>query len=525
MYDWAKMAKIINGDIEDQLRIVYEPDCASLSLQHAIFKNNNNDNVAMSNNTPNKPGTKNVLEALCPTINIDVKLKSGDKYILIDIGGGTCDFACHKIENEFAISELFHPSGGDWGSTNIDKKFTYYIDEIFGIAECDLFKKRRNGDDAKNDDYNNDEIDDNEGRIAYLQFLINFETAKREFSTTYMANNFNNYHFAVEIPNTFVTYLLNKWDNYMTAGENSGLDTESTLQKLESYLKKKELWKRYNNDLNEIKTMIKSLDINNITQYGFEYENSMWDSFVEIKRSNEKYCLSLHYNIWFLMFNETIEPIVKHCDKLLKMNGLKDTKYIFLVGGFAASKYFQDYIKQYFKEYVNIKIVVPNLPGLCVVDGASKYGLYPNFVKIRKMPKHYGIQIARKISEINQEIPKEWIQKNTKNQHGELYVFGLFSKIVQKNDCIGFDDKPIIKEYRKRNKNDESISIYIYSSTEDNPLTIDKCNKLGSFSIPIAKDVQKLFVEFIFGKTILHVFAYEKGNRGNKKEISIDCFQ
>eukprot|EP00490_Sorites_sp_Unknown_P028493 CAMPEP_0114658340 /NCGR_PEP_ID=MMETSP0191-20121206/15593_1 /TAXON_ID=126664 /ORGANISM="Sorites sp." /LENGTH=135 /DNA_ID=CAMNT_0001880151 /DNA_START=1265 /DNA_END=1669 /DNA_ORIENTATION=+ len=51
---------------------------------------------------------------LSPTIDIDSQLRSGDKYILIDIGGGTCDFACHKIEDNHAISELFHPSGGDW---------------------------------------------------------------------------------------------------------------------------------------------------------------------------------------------------------------------------------------------------------------------------------------------------------------------------------------------------------------------------------------------------------------------------
>eukprot|EP01084_Bolivina_argentea_P095193 171158_1 len=47
MKQWAIKAGLINNKISNQLKIVYEPDCASLSIQTAILnnlnKNNNND--------------------------------------------------------------------------------------------------------------------------------------------------------------------------------------------------------------------------------------------------------------------------------------------------------------------------------------------------------------------------------------------------------------------------------------------------------------------------------------------------
>merc|ERR1711933_472536 len=38
MVQWAIEAGLISGKIQNQLKIVYEPDCASLSIQHAIIR-------------------------------------------------------------------------------------------------------------------------------------------------------------------------------------------------------------------------------------------------------------------------------------------------------------------------------------------------------------------------------------------------------------------------------------------------------------------------------------------------------
>ena len=56
-------------------------------------------------------GKKQILQPHRPQIAIDVPFKKGDKYVLLDVGGGTCDVACHEIMGEFAIAEVLHPSG------------------------------------------------------------------------------------------------------------------------------------------------------------------------------------------------------------------------------------------------------------------------------------------------------------------------------------------------------------------------------------------------------------------------------
>ena len=110
MVEWSIKAGLIDGKIPNQLKIVYEPDCASLSVQHAVLRNlkkNNSNNAIVNDDSDNE----DELRALQPQISINVPFKRGDKYILLDIGGGTCDVACHEIMGDFEIAEVLHPSG------------------------------------------------------------------------------------------------------------------------------------------------------------------------------------------------------------------------------------------------------------------------------------------------------------------------------------------------------------------------------------------------------------------------------
>ena len=70
---------------------------------------------------------RNILQPHRPQISIDVPFKKGDKYVLLDVGGGTCDVACHEIMGEFAIAEVLHPSG---------KLFFVYV--CLGLSVCSV---------------------------------------------------------------------------------------------------------------------------------------------------------------------------------------------------------------------------------------------------------------------------------------------------------------------------------------------------------------------------------------------------
>ena len=59
-------------------------------------------------------------------------MDSGVKYIMVDCGGGTVDITCHQSLGDNGIRELIAPSGGDWGSTFINKSFIGFLHELFG---------------------------------------------------------------------------------------------------------------------------------------------------------------------------------------------------------------------------------------------------------------------------------------------------------------------------------------------------------------------------------------------------------
>lgn len=142
MRDWAIKSGLTNGDIHDQIKIVYEPvctypiiyvvlvfddmflmiqDCASLSIQHAVLRNVEEKKAAAFGNgitdeketepLQQKRKQNNKLLPHRPEISLDAEFEIGDRYILLDVGGGTCDVACHEIKGKFAIAEVLHPSG------------------------------------------------------------------------------------------------------------------------------------------------------------------------------------------------------------------------------------------------------------------------------------------------------------------------------------------------------------------------------------------------------------------------------
>ncbi|CAM9511171.1 unnamed protein product, partial [Hapterophycus canaliculatus] len=66
---------------------------------------------------------------------LDWNLK--DKYLVIDCGGGTVDISAFEVDNvePASLAQLGVPTGGPWGSTNVDKLFEAYLkDFILSVA-------------------------------------------------------------------------------------------------------------------------------------------------------------------------------------------------------------------------------------------------------------------------------------------------------------------------------------------------------------------------------------------------------
>ena len=117
MKEWAIAAELVSPHIKNQLKIVFEPDCASLAIQHKIAKakKKNISNSSSKNhhkkNSHHDNDNKEDDESRFANYSFD----KGQKYILIDAGGGTVDIAFHEILGDFGVKECHHPSGGPWG--------------------------------------------------------------------------------------------------------------------------------------------------------------------------------------------------------------------------------------------------------------------------------------------------------------------------------------------------------------------------------------------------------------------------
>ncbi|CAC5415252.1 unnamed protein product [Mytilus coruscus] len=56
----------------------------------------------------------------------------GNKYIVLDCGGGTVDITVHQVQQDKTLKELFKASGGAWGGTQVDEAFKQLIIKIVG---------------------------------------------------------------------------------------------------------------------------------------------------------------------------------------------------------------------------------------------------------------------------------------------------------------------------------------------------------------------------------------------------------
>uniref|UniRef100_A0A8C5QHT3 Heat shock 70 kDa protein 12A n=1 Tax=Leptobrachium leishanense TaxID=445787 RepID=A0A8C5QHT3_9ANUR len=88
------------------------------------------------------------------------ELEQGDRYVVVDCGGGTVDLTVHQITlPEGHLKELYKASGGPYGSLGVDYEFERLLCKIFGDDFIDQFKVKR--------------------PAAWVDLMIAFESRKR----------------------------------------------------------------------------------------------------------------------------------------------------------------------------------------------------------------------------------------------------------------------------------------------------------------------------------------------------------
>ncbi|XP_077205993.1 heat shock 70 kDa protein 12A [Paroedura picta] len=88
------------------------------------------------------------------------ELEEGDRYIVVDSGGGTVDVTVHQIRlPEGHLKELYKATGGPYGSLGVDYEFEKLLCKIFGEDFIEQFKIKR--------------------PAAWVDLMIAFESRKR----------------------------------------------------------------------------------------------------------------------------------------------------------------------------------------------------------------------------------------------------------------------------------------------------------------------------------------------------------
>lgn len=100
------------------VRIVLEPECAGIFCQNMAHD--------MKASYSDDPGSQDI-----------------DRYMVVDIGGGTVDISIHQVGSEGKIDSVTPPIGNEFGGTKINEKFANLLSCIVQDEEFKSFKRRK----------------------------------------------------------------------------------------------------------------------------------------------------------------------------------------------------------------------------------------------------------------------------------------------------------------------------------------------------------------------------------------------
>ncbi|XP_064601154.1 heat shock 70 kDa protein 12B-like [Liolophura sinensis] len=121
---FMRKAALQSGIPGVQLTVALEPEAASIFCQSLLANSRSDDEF-------------------CDADDIS---RNGSRYIVVDAGGGTVDTTVHEVMLSGDLKELHKASGGDWGGTQVDDKFTELLLKIFTVKVMKEFGKHHKSD-------------------------------------------------------------------------------------------------------------------------------------------------------------------------------------------------------------------------------------------------------------------------------------------------------------------------------------------------------------------------------------------
>ncbi|XP_036295076.1 heat shock 70 kDa protein 12A isoform X4 [Pipistrellus kuhlii] len=144
----AYQAGLASPENAEQLIIALEPEAASIYCRKLRL----HQMIELS--------SKSAVNGYSSRDTVGAGFAQGDKYVVVDSGGGTVDLTVHQIRlPEGHLKELYKATGGPYGSLGVDYEFEKLLCKIFGEDFIEQFKIKR--------------------PAAWVDLMIAFESRKR----------------------------------------------------------------------------------------------------------------------------------------------------------------------------------------------------------------------------------------------------------------------------------------------------------------------------------------------------------
>eukprot|EP00484_Ammonia_sp_Unknown_P018486 CAMPEP_0197039208 /NCGR_PEP_ID=MMETSP1384-20130603/16028_1 /TAXON_ID=29189 /ORGANISM="Ammonia sp." /LENGTH=647 /DNA_ID=CAMNT_0042469763 /DNA_START=43 /DNA_END=1986 /DNA_ORIENTATION=+ len=449
MKEWAIKAGLVNPKIDNQCKIVYEPDSASLAMQYEL-KRQQIDN-----------DEKQDLEGEQES-NKYLAFSKGDKYVLVDAGGGTVDIACHEVlsdghNGEYGVKEILHPSGGAWGSCYIDDEYVKLLETIFSKEWMDALKTKY--------------------PAVFTELVDEFQKAKETFFTDTETAKHD-----VELPSDFINFMLEKVDE-------SGDDEQ---EQLEDIISKAVI----NNKRNLIKLEDERLEI----------DDSVWQQMFD------RVLNPMIAHIRTLLHKPEMR---RNCKYICLAGGFSASLYF-------QHRIQQEFGPQ---SRYNLMAIIPQKPILAVVQGAAYFGIVENYIKARVLKYSYGFGTAKEVeTAMKTGVAEKWIEANSYFDRAfqTHLVDGLFSVVVAKGQQV-FTGQYFSGKVDK-NPAEKFTDLHLLCSDRQDPKTVMDSKEIGSIRIyhnPRDWRIKQVGIEYHFYDTMIEIYVFPEGKKHLKQKVKI----
>ena len=347
------------------------------------------------------------LQNIQPHCNISGSLRS-NRYVVIDIGGGTVDITAHRHEQGMGIEVISEPVGNDCGGMKVNNEFSKLLQKIL-----------------------QDESSDPNNTISFPRYL----QTDNDPSTLALRHAVIN------------SLLHNEFEMQKVSFGSNAKGTEPLSQADEQEEAEKEVC---------IKLPFELTDF-----YGLDKIEEGVEALQDDRIQLEEDVLYIKYSKMREIFQSAVDGILSCIASLLeRMRGEIDT--IYLVGGFGGSTYIYQKIsslnKSMFEEN-NIRIIVPKDHSLAVSQGAVMYRLNPDIIHSRVMDASYGANISAPF------IPGRHSYKYFIgiDSDGSLQRRDVFLYYVEKGEVIS-SDEVVTGELIPLSNAAEKMKIDLYST-------------------------------------------------------------